>query len=567
MNKIKTILLVFPLFFVSVFAGCTTVKYYPANFVESLKHPTKFPDVFSFEVLNIEELVKENPLGEDEEVKVTDVGENKNSSMHLIQVNKNSELPLHYHKRHDVVIYVKKGSGIAMLDGTRYMIKPGSMLQIPGKTVHKILNTGGETFVAISIFSPPFDGRDEIMIQKKKKIERTKREERRIARKQSEKKKEEGKEETEVNAATSLTSFSEAKTIGSESVATSQPENEFSDYDFVDNDSGIKSKPVFNGKQSLKERKEGGERSVPQKSQALDIKDLHEKLSKLSLLREEGAISEMEYENMKDALIRGKDVGALPEPEGFGQKKKPTEDPILKEEETYAGSKDEFFYDNQQEEESSYFYTEKDVEYQDREQRNDYDNEKYIESEEASSGYKLKLLEEMRLEGLISDADYAEKKRELSGHYQKETASVLSSDVITNNKLRELKELYNEGLITEEDYSYKLSELTDVKTDEHISDNDKETEPANEKILELEELYQEGLITEDDYRLKMKELKELPSVDFSMDTYTEKELDNEKVLELKELFQDGLITEEDYNLKLKELKELSEDKESFETHP
>ena len=88
--------------------SCTTVKYYPANFVESLKHPTKFPDVFSSTVQNIEDVAAKNPLGENEEIKITNVGENKNSSMHLVQIRENGELRPHYHKQHDEVIYVKR---------------------------------------------------------------------------------------------------------------------------------------------------------------------------------------------------------------------------------------------------------------------------------------------------------------------------------------------------------------------------------------------------------------------------------------------------------------------------
>ena len=108
MNTIRTILhFVFPLLSLT-FIGCTTVRYYPANFVESLKHPTKFPEVYSSTVKNIEDLAEKNPLGKGEEVKITDVGENKNSSMHLVQVRENGELRPHYHKRHDEVVYVKR---------------------------------------------------------------------------------------------------------------------------------------------------------------------------------------------------------------------------------------------------------------------------------------------------------------------------------------------------------------------------------------------------------------------------------------------------------------------------
>src|SRR3989337_3890932 len=187
MNTLRTSLrFVFPLLSLA-FIGCTTVRYYPTNFVESLKHPTKLPEVYSSTVKNIEEVAEKNPLGEGEEVKITDVGENKNSSMHLVQVRENGELRPHYHKRHDEVVYVKKGSGIAPLDGTRDMVKPGSILQVPAKTVHKFLNTGGEPFVAVSIISPPFDGRDEKRIKEKRKAGRIKKEEKRLAMKKTEK--------------------------------------------------------------------------------------------------------------------------------------------------------------------------------------------------------------------------------------------------------------------------------------------------------------------------------------------------------------------------------------------
>lgn len=156
----------------AAFLGCTTVKYYPGNFVESLQHPTKFPEVFSANVQNIEEIASKNPLGNDEDVKITNVGENKNSSMHLIQVRENGEFQPHYHKRHDEVIYVKKEAELPHLMGQRYLIKSGSILQIPSRTVHKFINTGGEPFMAVSIFSPPFDGRDEKFIKEKRVVAR-----------------------------------------------------------------------------------------------------------------------------------------------------------------------------------------------------------------------------------------------------------------------------------------------------------------------------------------------------------------------------------------------------------
>ena len=107
MSTIKTFCGLLLLILSLILIGCTTVRYYPVNFIESLQHPTKFPEVFSSNVQNIEEIANKNPLGDNEDVKITNVGENKNSSMHLVQIRENGELHPHYHKRHDEVIYVK----------------------------------------------------------------------------------------------------------------------------------------------------------------------------------------------------------------------------------------------------------------------------------------------------------------------------------------------------------------------------------------------------------------------------------------------------------------------------
>ncbi|OHB93957.1 MAG: hypothetical protein A2Z58_02260, partial [Planctomycetes bacterium RIFCSPHIGHO2_12_42_15] len=318
MNTIKiTLRFVFPLLSLA-FLGCTTVRYYPTNFVESLKHPTKFPEVYSSTVKNIEEVAEKNPLGEGEEVKITDVGENKNSSMHLVQVRENGELLSHYHKRHDEVVYVKKGSGIATLDGTRYMVKPGSILQVPAKTVHKFLNTGGEPFVAVSIFSPSFDGRDEKRIKEKRKTDRVKREEKRLAMKKAEKVTEE-KDTSIVNE----TRVEEEKksVVKSEKVAEKKVKAPVPDELNMEDENEKTS--VTAEKSSPSEGKKKSKKTVtPAEEPTINISDLHEKLKKLLELKEEGTISASEYEEKKDALIKGMDIGELPEPKA-PMKKKP----------------------------------------------------------------------------------------------------------------------------------------------------------------------------------------------------------------------------------------------------
>ena len=72
----------------------------------------------------------------------------------------------HYHKSHDEILYIKKGSGILALNGTRHAVKEGMVVMIPRSSIHKYINTGKETSITISMFSPPFDGKDIKVLKK-----------------------------------------------------------------------------------------------------------------------------------------------------------------------------------------------------------------------------------------------------------------------------------------------------------------------------------------------------------------------------------------------------------------
>jgi quercetin dioxygenase-like cupin family protein len=147
----------------------------PSEFVESLRNPTSFPEIFFPATKDIDEIVKENKLAEGENIKVIPIGESKSTSVYLIQVRGNAEMDAHYHKLHDEMVYVKKGSGVLELDGTRYGIRDGMLLVIPRMTVHKFVNTGNESNIAISVFSPPFDGEDIELIKESHQIKKKKR--------------------------------------------------------------------------------------------------------------------------------------------------------------------------------------------------------------------------------------------------------------------------------------------------------------------------------------------------------------------------------------------------------
>lgn len=531
-----------------ILIGCTTVRYYPVNFVESLQHPTKFPEVFSSNVQNIEEVANKNPLGENEDIKITDVGENKNSSMHLVQIRENGELHPHYHKRHDEVIYVKKGSGIATLDGTRYLIKSGSILQIPSKTVHKFLNTGGEPFMAVSIFSPPFDGRDEKTIKGKKKPDRGVKDEKRLAMKKSEKatEKNQASSEKESTDEEIQTSAVKSQTVGEQELKKSVQE----EWNSNTEKKSLPPKKVF-----VAENKKKSRRVTTDEESAINIEDLHEKLTKLSELKEEGIISAEEYEGKKDALVAGKDIGELPELKGPAKKKIPLEDePVLRQAE-----KDRSMDKGIADESRDTMLSTPGL----SDERESTVHEIASEKKEPSSENKLKILEEMKQEGLITEEDYENKKKELAVATGEESISKVSKGNTIDERITELKELYDQQLITEYDYKNKLEELSAAQMKNLSSDisSDEEKEVSltsgsiveDERVKELKELYDQGFVTEDDYQYKLKELIGAETKNHSPDISAEKGAENEKLSELNELKEEGLITDEDYESKRAQL--------------
>lgn len=576
--------------------GCTTIKYYPVNFVESLKHPTKFLDVYSSTVQNIEEVANKNPLGEDEDIKITDVGENKTSSMHLIQVRENCEMYLHYHKRHDEVIYVKKGSGIATLDGTRYIVKPGSILQVPSKTVHKFLNTGNEVFVAVSVITPKYDGRDEKLIKEKKRLDRGVKEERRLAGK--------GSEGSKEGNTSSANKESDENKIGNVNKPNKVAEKIIEETDDTNTD-------ITNDKLRTKDysKPKKTKTDFVSEEQPVNIEELHDKLTKLTQLKEEGAISEDEYEEKKDALVKGQDIGILPETQVKYNNEIPTE---MEETETESVSETIAEYEEHSSETEAFdstseniqestsdlaeetslvadkeavfseettvdedklkmleemrqdgLLTEEDYESKKeaiiKEEEKDYtlksseptDFSKGLPTEEPSSEEKSKMLEEMRDEGLITDEDYEIKKRALSDTTDEKPISLSEGNISNSEKIKELKELYNQGYITEEDYDYKLGELKGDRNVVLPSDDSLPKDIANdEKAKELKELYHQGFIAEEDYKFKLEEIAKTKGEGItSKDIPQERNIENEKLLELEEMKEEGLISDEDYAYK------------------
>jgi mannose-6-phosphate isomerase-like protein (cupin superfamily) len=140
------------LFVLSVFLGCA-----PARRV-FLQYGTQFKqDEF-------EKVVAENPLGANENIKITTLGQGQSVSHHVVQI-RDREKP-HLHKDHDGTVVMFKGHGYLMMENRRIDLSVGDIVYIPRGAVHYFVNTASEPTVAFVLFSPPFDGKDTVSVEK-----------------------------------------------------------------------------------------------------------------------------------------------------------------------------------------------------------------------------------------------------------------------------------------------------------------------------------------------------------------------------------------------------------------
>ena len=104
------------------------------------------------------EIVKENPIGKDENIKVTPLFKNENGSHFIIQI-RDREKP-HIHETHDLTVVVKRGKGVLHIGKNELPMKCDDIAFIPKGIFHYFVNTGSEPAVAYAIFNPSYDGKD-----------------------------------------------------------------------------------------------------------------------------------------------------------------------------------------------------------------------------------------------------------------------------------------------------------------------------------------------------------------------------------------------------------------------
>lgn len=95
---------------------------------------------------------------------ITQVAFGKNASVNLVMGPPESILKMHYHQYRDEITYCIKGQAVMNVSGKELVMKAGDLMYIPALMLHGSKVTGNETLQLISIFTPPFDGKDRIYV-------------------------------------------------------------------------------------------------------------------------------------------------------------------------------------------------------------------------------------------------------------------------------------------------------------------------------------------------------------------------------------------------------------------
>jgi mannose-6-phosphate isomerase-like protein (cupin superfamily) len=93
-------------------------------------------------------------------IAVLDLGRTAWESEHLAVV-RDAETP-HYHRFHDITVFLLRGEGVMDLEGKRFTVRAGDVVHVQRGVRHFFRNTGGDAAAAFVTFSPPFDGRDTV---------------------------------------------------------------------------------------------------------------------------------------------------------------------------------------------------------------------------------------------------------------------------------------------------------------------------------------------------------------------------------------------------------------------
>jgi quercetin dioxygenase-like cupin family protein len=114
---------------------------------------------------HVDDILNANPLKADEKIQMINLAQDDTTTLVLIRFAEGAEVKPHFHKTHDEIVYVIKGSGQMLVNDKWIDVKPGSVHFNPMNKVHSTRNTGKEPLVVMSIYTPSMKEPDRNFVQ------------------------------------------------------------------------------------------------------------------------------------------------------------------------------------------------------------------------------------------------------------------------------------------------------------------------------------------------------------------------------------------------------------------
>jgi quercetin dioxygenase-like cupin family protein len=102
----------------------------------------------------IDDILIANPLKATDKVQMINVVQDDTITINVARFIEGAEVNPHFHKIHNEMVHVLKGSGQMFINGEWIDVKPGTFHFNPMNKVHATKNTGKEHLVIFSIFTP-----------------------------------------------------------------------------------------------------------------------------------------------------------------------------------------------------------------------------------------------------------------------------------------------------------------------------------------------------------------------------------------------------------------------------
>lgn len=109
---------------------------------------------------DVDQVLRVHPLPANQNISITNIGSVNDVSHHIVQIR--GAESLHTHQNHDLTVFVYRGHGTMRIGNESFPIRSGDVLFVPRGIVHAFRNEDSSPAVAIVVFTPGFDGKDNV---------------------------------------------------------------------------------------------------------------------------------------------------------------------------------------------------------------------------------------------------------------------------------------------------------------------------------------------------------------------------------------------------------------------